>query len=222
MAESPRAWNYDIGPLILRAMADVHIALAWILGDPIPRARGFVLHGLGQAKLELEHRKADAEGRKSGAGERAILEALERWITSQRYPFLTEVNVGSLAGLSTRAMAEAAGLLHFYNYVYQTWSACIHSTWWHVGPRNLEPCDNPLHRYHRVPVLSKPDCDASLLYLAAKYANKTLRLCEATLGVHTSCPNAFQQLSEDLGVGDIAEPDGERREPNVESPAPGN
>ena len=42
-------------------MADVHITLSWILLDPNTRARQYIDHGLGQAKLELEHRRSGLE-----------------------------------------------------------------------------------------------------------------------------------------------------------------
>ena len=51
MAECPPIWNGHIAPLILRAMTDVYISLAWVLNDPVDRSRKFVVYGLGQAKL---------------------------------------------------------------------------------------------------------------------------------------------------------------------------
>ena len=61
LAKAPSIWNGHVAPLILRTMTDVYINLAWIFIDPIDRARKFILYGLGQEKLEIEHRKAQME-----------------------------------------------------------------------------------------------------------------------------------------------------------------
>src|ERR1700756_1419122 len=59
LASSPGIWNDSVAPLVLRAMADLHITVAWIIKDPVDRSRKFIHFGLGQAKLQLEHRKAE-------------------------------------------------------------------------------------------------------------------------------------------------------------------
>ena len=55
MASSPSIWNGNIAPLILRSMTDLHITLAWILNEPDETARKYLLYGLGQEKLLIEH-----------------------------------------------------------------------------------------------------------------------------------------------------------------------
>lgn len=80
MAECPTIWNSHIAPIILRAMADVYISLAWVLKDPLERSRKFVLYGLGQAKLQLEHRKAQIGERELTPQEKMMVEASETWI----------------------------------------------------------------------------------------------------------------------------------------------
>jgi Family of unknown function (DUF5677) len=137
IAQSPSIWNGHIAPLVLRAMADVYITIAWILKDPDDRARKFILYGLGQEKLQLEHRKAQIAGREPTLEEQLMIEASEAWINSQRFTFLTEVSLGSWSGLSTRDMAEQAGCLDFYNYVYVPFSPCSHSMWHHISRYNL-------------------------------------------------------------------------------------
>ena len=76
-AQSPAIWNGHIAPLILRAMADVYIALAWVLKEPDARARKFVLYGLGQEKLQLEHRKTQLAEREPTPEEQLMIEASE-------------------------------------------------------------------------------------------------------------------------------------------------
>jgi len=83
-------------------MADVFIFLAWVLKDPLERSHKFVLYGLGQAKPQVEPHKAQIVDREPTPEEKLLIEASEAWINSQRFTFLTEVNVGSWSGIPTR------------------------------------------------------------------------------------------------------------------------
>src|SRR5437899_75743 len=65
LAEAPSIWNGHVAPLLLRSMADCHISLAWIFENPGPRARMYVLHGLGQKKLWMEHFKESLKAKGS-------------------------------------------------------------------------------------------------------------------------------------------------------------
>jgi len=60
-ARSPGTWNGHIAPVLLRSMVDLLINLKWVLEDPVDRSRKFILYGLGQAKLQIEHRKVQLE-----------------------------------------------------------------------------------------------------------------------------------------------------------------
>lgn len=163
-AQVPACWNYHVGPLFLRAMADVYISLAWILEDPSQsheRAQKYIYFGLGQEKLQLEHRRAEIEeeGRQPSGEECQGLEAAEGWINAQRYAFLTEVNVGNWSGRTVREMAKEAHCLDFYNYVYQPWSGVAHSMWQHIGRYNVavrEPPAPPPPRTCGAEVLFRP------------------------------------------------------------------
>lgn len=195
-ARSPGVWNAHIAPVLLRAMADVYITLAWILQDPKDRARKFIMYGLGQAKLQVEHRKAQAVANGEDPADDPMIAALESWVASQRYPFLTEVDVGSWSGLSSRKMADEAGCLDFYRYVYTPFSASVHSMWHHIGRLNLEPCVSPLHKGHKLPTDPDLEVDPLYLYLAAKYLDKTFRLFDSAIG--PSCPSS--RASDDLSA----------------------
>jgi hypothetical protein len=118
VARAPTLWTGHSAPILLRAMADVYINIAWLLLDPVERCRKFILFGLGQAKLELEHRRTQIGAREPTPQEVALLEASERWIDSQRIGWLLDVDLGKWSSLSVRQMAEEAGCIDFYNYVY--------------------------------------------------------------------------------------------------------
>ena len=109
-------------------MAYVDIALAWVLKEPDARARKFVLYGLGQEKLQLEHRKTQLAEREPTPEEQLMIEASEAGSTHNDLPS-SQKSTWKLFGLSTREMADQAGCLDFYNYVYTPFSACAHSMW---------------------------------------------------------------------------------------------
>jgi hypothetical protein len=160
-ASAPQLWNQHSGPLFLRAMTDVHITLSWILLEPETRARQYIDHGLGQAVLELEHRKSRLESADEDTKENMeqIIRAQEAWIDTQRWNFLVEINVGAWSGKTAREMAREAGILDFYNYVYTPFSQCAHSTWYHVGRYNSGPSTSPLTRQLWMPQMIESPSD---------------------------------------------------------------
>jgi hypothetical protein len=174
-ASAPQLWTQHSAPLFLRAMTDVHITLSWILLDPKTRARQYIDHGLGQAVLELEHRKKELQSAAADSKEsmKRIIRLHEAWIDAQRWNFLVEVNVGAWSGKTTRQMAEEAGILDFYNYVYTPFSQCAHSTWYHVGRYNSGPSESPLTRQVWMPRIFESPTDVWNLSLAAKYLDKS-------------------------------------------------
>lgn len=174
---TPGIWNAIAGPIILRCMADILITLGWILKDSKIRAENYVRYGLGQVKLQLEHRKnARPEDIPFATINEKAVELFSAWLDSQRYSFLTEVNVGSWSGISVREMAEEADLLDIYNYSYVPLSGAVHSMWLDVDINHLAHCRNPLHRFHRVPRTDPAPLDPSTPILASRYWNRTARL----------------------------------------------
>jgi hypothetical protein len=198
LAQAPNSWNGHAAPLYLRAMADVYISLAWILKEPSTRARAFVLYGLGEEKLRLEHRKKELEKAGGDPASDEYVKAMEAWVERQRVLHLVEVNLGSWSGLSTRRMAEEADCLDFYNYVYAPFSSCVHSMWGHIARYDLTECRNPLHQYHRIPAQTKTDLDIHYLYLAGKYLVMAEDAFDSSFNLSVSQPSAFELLNQDL------------------------
>src|SRR5258708_3307691 len=83
LAAAPPIWNAHVAPLLLRALVDGYITLAWILRDPLPRAQQFILYGLGQNKLFMEHLRV--WGKERDVAE--VINALEAWQNQQRFTF---------------------------------------------------------------------------------------------------------------------------------------
>lgn len=186
MSSAPQLWNGHSAPLFLRAMTDVHITASWIMLEPATRSKQYIEHGLGQGVLSVEHRKASIE-RAHDDDKQDIenaIKAEEAWINIQKWNFLVDVNVGSWSGKTTRVMAEEAGCIDFYNYVYTPFSQCAHSTWYHVGRYNSSPSESALTTPIWMPKIADSNPDVRDLSLAAKYVDKTFNFFdEKVLGV---------------------------------------
>lgn len=202
MASSPGVWTPHTAPILLRAIADVFINLAWILKDPRPRARLYVEDGQGAIKLQIAHQKRALEAATdpNDADElRQMIEVWSDWLAGQRIEALVEVNLGSWSGLNTRKMAEEAGFIDFYNYVYQPFSSVVHSNWAHVSMFNTIHCQNPAHRWHRGAAIAPVTVDLNWLYLASKYLSKTLGHFDEVYGLdlpHAAFDLVVAHLSE--------------------------
>jgi len=194
LALNPGLWNGHVAPLFLRAMIDVYITFAWICEAPEERSQKFISYGLGQEKLHLEHFKNAIRGDVEDVESHPAVEARRSWINSQRYTFLTEVDVGSWSGKSTRAMADEAGCMSIYRHAYQPFSSAAHSMWNHVGRYNLQPCENALHGYHLVPIDTPLEIDVDYLYRSAKYVNKTFDKFDSVASVGVEADSCFLKL----------------------------
>ncbi|MFX0138166.1 MAG: DUF5677 domain-containing protein, partial [Candidatus Hodarchaeota archaeon] len=149
-------------------------------------------------KLNLEHIKTNIVDSGENPDDHPIVKAMESWINAQRFTFLTEVNLGSWSGISTRKMAEEADCLNIYNFAYQPFSAAAHNMWNHVDKYNLIFCQNPLHKYHKIPIDSDLGIDVDYLYRAAKYVEKSFKLFDLKTNVETKLPSAFEKFSEEI------------------------
>jgi hypothetical protein len=199
LARAPQVWNGHVAPLILRAMTDAYITLAWILEDAEKRCDLYIKFGLGQRKLCLEHFKAGlvARGEKDVENNEWVKEMTSR-LNAERFAHLTEVSVASWSESDTRTMAEESGCLDLYRLAYTPFSAAVHSTWQHVADYNLERCSNALHQHHRVPVDPELDGDVDYVYRAAKYVDKTFDLFDRKTGVSIEASAALDSLVQAL------------------------
>jgi hypothetical protein len=177
LISSPTIWNPNSAPVLLRAMADVFISLSWIIGDPQVRSQKFVDDGLGAIKLQIAH----VEQQLKTETDQEEIQSLQQvkgmwrqWLDSQRIDQFVEVNLGSWSGLNTRKMAEEAGCIDFYNYVYQPFSWAAHSNWAHISMHNSAHCLNPAHGLHRSAALPIYSPQLYWVYLAIKHFTKLL------------------------------------------------
>ena len=194
LSQNFNCWTYDIAPLVLRCMTDNYINFAWIAKSPEVRSKQFILYGLGQEKLQVEHLKNEIELKGSNKELEMMIKYREAWIDSHRYSFLTEVNIGSWSGISTRKMAEEADCIDFYNFVYTPFSTAAHNMWGHIARYNLRQSDNPLHKKINVPHLGDLVIDLHNVMLVTKYADKMLRSFDKTFSLNIEKESTYNQF----------------------------
>jgi len=200
LAMSPPSWTPSASPLFHRAMADIFIALSWILKNPQERSMKFIETGIGDVKLEVAHRKKkiEEEGEDNDPRELKMIEIYEQWISDQKIEAMVEVNLANWSSMTTRQMAIEADCLDFYNYVYQPFSAAVHPSWVHISFHNLHFCKNPAHRGHRVPLVPDYQPSPYFLYLSAKYLQKAFTKFDDETGITITSISAFDQLYDDI------------------------
>lgn len=178
MARSPNTWTAHSAPLFLRAMTDLHITLSWIMLDLVERSTKYILHGLGDEKLVMEHYKKcieDNPGDEMNEYLEKVVQIKSDWINSQKRDFLVEVNLGHWAQLDYRRMSQEADCEDLYKFAYKPFSQAAHSMWPHVSCLNSKYCESPLHKYHLVPELFSAPLDLDFLYRSCKYVDKAYK-----------------------------------------------
>ncbi|MEO6883838.1 MAG: DUF5677 domain-containing protein [Bacteroidia bacterium] len=175
-------WNSHVGPVLMRSLIDNYINFAWILIDPLKRSQRFIYFGLGQEKLHLEHFKNQFSEVEVPDQIRMQMDAIEGWIDSQRYTFLTDVNLKSWPEVPVRQMAEEAGCTDLYNHAYQPFSSVAHNMWNHIGRYNMQTSSDPLHKYLRHPVIMHLTPTLYYVELTIKYVDKMFDKFDKTFG----------------------------------------
>lgn len=176
--DAPQILNGLVISIILRSMIDIFITMAWILHDDSEnRAQKFIDYGVGQEKIMKDCRESELKSQGIDPESDDFIKVSNAIINIMRKEELVDVNIGSWSGLSVRQMAEESGNLGFYNLTYIPFSQDVHSNWPHLIRFNLEPCENPLHRFHLKGVLKEvePKLHHNLRNLT-KYMNKVLML----------------------------------------------
>lgn len=187
MARSPNVLNGHVAPLFLRAMTDLHITLAWIMLDLEERSKKYILYGLGEEKLLVEHYKKGIEDSPDNPNNEQIMQLVDfklNWINSQRRDFFVEVNLGHWAQLDYRKMAQEAHCEDLYKFAYKPFSHGAHNMWPHVSIYNCKYCENPLHKHHLIPELFEAPLDLDFLFRSCKYVDKAYKLFIDKFGLH--------------------------------------
>jgi Family of unknown function (DUF5677) len=199
MANSPATWNGHAAPLFLRCMVEAYITFAWILASPTERSRKYIEYGLGQEKLFvafLEEALGEDADSYDHESIKEMIDVRKSWLNSQLADWATEVNVGSWSGMTAREMAKEIGRESIYKHAYVPFSGAAHNMWQHVGIYNVEPCSNPLHKWHVVPKIRRAPAHPDFMYRSAKYLSMTYLLFDEKMGISCDVPLPEQYFIE--------------------------
>ena len=197
-AKNPHCWSGHLAPIILRSMIDAHITFAWILKDLKDRANKYILYGLGQTKLFIEHLRAALAEDPNDELIKSLIKTQEAWLNSQRLDLITEVDVGSWSGKTVLEMAKDAGCESLFHFAYTPFSGVAHNMWQHVSLYNLKHCRNPLHKYHRIPIMADVPLDIDFLIRSAKYTEYTFSAFDQAFNIQVESPMPLTWLEHNL------------------------
>ena len=227
-ALNPPIWNAHSAPLFLRPMVENCITISWILESPEDRAKQFIDYGLGQENLLLEHEREDLRASGVDPEKDETIMSRKRWLDAQKYPSLTEINVGSWPP-NLRKMAEEVGLIDLHRQDYTRWSSATHNMWHHIARYNARYCRDPLHGNHRIPLIPKLDPSPEWVYYAAEYVDVALTQFDEATEYKTDKLSAVDMLyreiqrlpgQEENGADDdVSESTGNEEAPSDDNPS---
>jgi hypothetical protein len=198
LANSPSVWNAHIAPVILQAMTNAYIMLAWIFEDPNERARKFIACGIEREKLAITYLKTYLQSLGREPNKDEMLKKREVWLNSQRYPFLSKLKEKVSHDKDNKTMAEEAGCTDLYEFSDTYFNAAMQSTWDHIARYNLSLSATPPEEYHRIPIVTSMDPNFDYLHRAAEYVEKSFGLFDEKTSVKTKLPSAFELLNNAL------------------------
>lgn len=197
LANAPSIWNAHVAPVILQAMTNVYIMLAWILEDPKERARKFIACGIEREKLAINYLKTYLRSLGKDPRKDEMLKKRELWLNSQRYPFLEKMKEIS-HDKDHKTMAEEAGCSDLYEFSNTYFNAAMQSTWDHIARYNLSLSATPPSEHHRIPIVTSMDPNFDYLHRAAEYVEKAFCLFDEKTKTRTKLPSAFELLNDAL------------------------
>lgn len=197
--QSPRCWNGDIGTIILRTICENIINISWILkADSINRAKMFIIHGLGQEKLQIEHRKREMENRETSEDENEMIENMEDFLNQERYTIITDVNLGSWSEKSILKLAEESDCLDIYHFAFTPFSNSAHGTWNHIFKYSLKDSTNPLHNLLKRPIFYNFEPEFYYAKLAMSYMSESFKIFDNYFNQNLSCKDSYEIFSAQL------------------------
>lgn len=154
MTEVPNLWAKDISGILLRCLTDTAITFVYLVKcGKDEEFEQFKKYGEGQEKLLLLHLQDSYPSEKSldGRDVESISKELGRLT-----PELMNIELGHWNKTDTRKLAKDAGMEMYYRLVYTPTSSDLHGSWMSLKHSNLCHCNEPLHRFHRLPTYLEP------------------------------------------------------------------
>lgn len=159
------------GRIILRTAVENYITLKYLAHTDNPTLwHQFRLHGTGQSKLTFLKNL-----REEDIPDFINLDELYNYANEDMWQEFNSIKIKPWANKNLRTMAMEANIKEFYDKYYDWSSAFVHGNWAAIRDSVFTTCLNPLHRFHRIPKLPKPDLP-SVLKDFAKILNMMLEI----------------------------------------------
>ncbi|MGA4670400.1 DUF5677 domain-containing protein [Propionibacteriaceae bacterium Y1923] len=154
MVRFPGFWTTEHGAPILRNLAEGRIVLRWLVKQAVDdNYQRFKNYGRGHLKLQVLHLREYRDGLEEEDSELdEQIEYLEHLLNRDRLEEFQDISIeGNFVKKNVRDMARETGLENEYRLLYAPMSADVHGEWAPLDRYVLSPCQNPLHRGHRIP-----------------------------------------------------------------------
>ncbi len=157
------------GRILLRTMVENFITLKYLAhNDNKAIWQQFRSYGTGQAKLAFL-KNLQEETVPSFVN----LNDLFDYANEDLWQEFGDINIKPWSEKNLRKMAQESGVKEFYDKYYDWASGYVHGNWAAIRDSVFTVCLNPLHRYHRIPLIPKLDMP-SVQMDAAKIVNSML------------------------------------------------
>jgi hypothetical protein len=161
--DDPYLWARDVSGIFLRCLTDTSILFVYLIKKGTDKDfKDFIQYGEGQQKLLMLHLQDSYPDEKSPEG----LSTEEIGEGLGFMPELIDVELGNWAKKDTRKLAKEAGMERQYRLVYSPTSSDLHGTWMSLKNSNLVYCNEPLHRFHRLPSFAEPPFYLNIAFTA--------------------------------------------------------
>jgi hypothetical protein len=153
LLEDPNLWARDIGSIIVRCLADTAITFGYLVRrGSAEEFQKFVQYGEGQQKLLMLQLQDNYPAARSPEG--LDVEEIEKQFAV--IPEFIDIELGQWNKKDSRILAKDAGMEKLYRLVFQPTSGDLHGNWASLRNSHLTYCDEPLHRFHRLPSNVQP------------------------------------------------------------------
>ncbi len=153
LLDDPYLWARDISGIMLRCLTDTSILFVYLIKKGTEQNyKDFIQYGEGQQKLLMLHLQDTYPNDRSPEG--LLMEEIAEGHGFM--PELIDIELGNWVKKDTRKLASEAGMERYYRLVYSPTSGDLHGSWMSLKRSNLVYCNEPLHRFHRLPSFAEP------------------------------------------------------------------
>ncbi len=172
--QNPDFWARDIAGIMLRCLTDSAITFGYLVKAGTEKDfEDFKSYAEGKEKLLMLHLQDTYPDKKSleGLNSEDIAEGLGGFTVE-----LIDIELGNWTKKSARDLAIKAELEEFYRLIYDPASSDVHGTWTSIKKSSLVRCNQPLHRFHRVPQFYEPPLFVNMMIAAQRIYFKCIEL----------------------------------------------